>query len=80
MNVLNETQSKCVIPHLTPALKMWKGSATNNEKKELVVGICYAESMCEHVIKGCTLMQKTDELELQIHLLLALLASENFTD
>ena len=36
--------------------------------------------MCEHVIKDCTLMQKADELKLQIHLLLALLASENFTD
>lgn len=36
--------------------------------------------MCEHVIKVCTCMQKADGLELQIHLLLARLTSENFTD
>lgn len=35
--------------------------------------------MCEHVIKDCILMQKADELELQIHLQLALLTSENST-
>lgn len=36
--------------------------------------------MCEHVIKDRTLMQKAGELELQIHLVLALFASENFPD
>lgn len=30
--------------------------------------------MCEHGIKDCTLMQKEDELELQIHSVLTLLA------
>lgn len=40
MNVLNETKSKCVIPHLIQALKMWKGSAVNNEKKEEIAGNC----------------------------------------